>query len=375
MEYGEIREMAIKMAELNNVSRDCFDYKYTLYYDETGNFGNFILHEDSFNVDADSLFVLGGIEADDVISSEDLKKAIEPRMQGDEVKSAKVFKGNFQTCLGSYKLENFLDLVIIRGWHFHFQVLNPLYWSIVDILDSIDGFEQLGVDTKNVKSMLYSVVKANLHDAISIFHKYQYPNLKTAQDVHGFMGDMLHLVLSYKEPLSLPVYRFKVSLICLFIIGMNQDAAIFIQDEKDGELLKQLTEFYKAEIYTFTNSTLRFDRQNQIENELKNDPVVVNENIMENYSFIDSKSNAMIQCSDIAVSIISKYLRFIDLNSQGVTRLIEEFSEDQMRRFSKLNQILKSSLDYNPAFFHQTNSVEVCTIFSSLVDKYGNNNC
>ena len=82
---------------------------------------------------------------------------------------------------------------------------------------------------------------------------------------------------------------------------MNQDAAIFIQDEKDGELLKQLTEFYKAEIYTFTNSTLRFDRQNQIENELKNDPVVVNENIMENYSFIDSKSNAMIQCSDIAV--------------------------------------------------------------------------
>lgn len=375
MEYGDIREIAIKMAKMNNVTRDCFDNNYILYYDETGNVGNFVLQENSFNVDADSLFVLGGIEANDVISFEDLKKAIEPRMQGDEVKSAKVFKGDFPTCLGSYKLENFLDLVIRRGWHFHFQVLNPLYWSIVDILDSIDGFEKLSVDTISVKSMLYSVVKSNLHDAISIFNKYQYPNLKTSQDVKGFMGDMLQLILSNKEPLPLPIYTLKISLIYLFIKGMNQDAAIFIQDEKDGELLKRLTEFYKAEIYTFTNSTLIFDRQNQIENDLEKDPILVNDNLIENYSFVDSKDNAMIQCSDISVSIISKYLRFIDLYTQGVLGIIDEFSEDQMRCFGKLNQILKSSLDYNPAFFHQTNSAEVCTIFNSLVESYGNINC
>ena len=46
--------------------------------------------------------------------------------------------------------------------------------------------------------------------------------------------------------------------------------------------------------------------------ELKRKPVMINNSFVSNFTFIDSKKNIMVQLSDVAIGITSKYLSFID---------------------------------------------------------------
>ena len=48
----------------------------TLYYDESGNIKHLIVKGQSLNADVDSVFVLGGIHAEDSISTTELKSLL-----------------------------------------------------------------------------------------------------------------------------------------------------------------------------------------------------------------------------------------------------------------------------------------------------------
>ncbi len=52
-------------------------------------------------------------------------------------------------------------------------------------------------------------------------------------------------------------------------------------------------------------------------------------NTIKNYSFVDSSSNAMIQISDYVVSIIRKYVTFLDRHPEEVEYDINNFDENQ----------------------------------------------
>ncbi len=369
--YTDIRNAHKEILKSQGISPSSIDVFSNLYYDETGNIKKFVVREESFNVDANTHFVLGGIEGDGSIKFEDLKNylGVQPSVT-KEIKSKHVYTGTFEWCLKSKTLERFLDLIIERNWHIHFHSLNLLYWSIVDILDSIENITSYGSSINELKSMLYRVAKHNAKATARLFYDYQYPNLKTADEVKAFFQGVYELCKKYEEHCPQNLQLLLKILLKIITEGSKQDEAIFIQDETDHLLIKELTNFYEFEIYTYINSNLIFDNEADIIKDIKNCEYIVDNNVLSRYYFVDSKSDCMIQLSDIFVGIMAKYLHAIDVNLDNLNSYIKDFDGSQLRRFRMLNRIIKSSLEYNPPFIHQTTSIELHSALIKLINEY-----
>ena len=116
-----------------------------------------------------------------------------------------------------------------------------------------------------------------------------------------------------------------------------------------------------------------FHKNNEIDviYELNKNPISINGNNLNNYIFVDSKMDTMVQLSDVAVGIISRYLYFIDQNGTDCEKVISDtFNENQLNVFRKLNMVLKRSRDFNPLFFNQQTSLEYHGLLNNLIDKY-----
>lgn len=123
----------------------------------------------------------------------------------------------------------------------------------------------------------------------------------------------------------------------------------------------------------FKNSRIIFDNEDDIRNIICTNSIEVDGAVVTNYRFVDSKDNVMIQLSDIAVGIISKYLHAIDYEEDAIDISIAAFNDRQKENFLKLNRILKCSMDYNPVFIHQISSIEEHQILLRLIERYGVN--
>lgn len=369
LDYTSARKGIKTMLYVQGISPSAIDEKYNLYFDETGNVKKYIIRKNCFNVDADTNFVLGGIESREIITLDELKERLKIQPTTNEIKSKHIYNGAFECCLKSSKLENFIDFIKEKGCHIHFLSLNLTYWSIVDILDSIENIDLFQINY--LKAMLYRVIKSDIRSAIDIFNKYSYPDLKNSKDVSDFMNNIKKLCYAYsvqcpkhlKETLALLVENLEK--------GSLQPEAIFIQNEEKSVLVKNFREFYTQQIYTFINSNITFDKENDIMRYLNNTQFIIDGKILSNYEFVDSKSNVMIQISDIVVGIIAKYLHTIDLTTEQISHYISQFDENQLRRFQKLNNLINYSLEYNPTFVHQITSIELSNLFIKLVKQYG----
>ena len=84
--YTDIRNAHKEILKSQGISPSSIDVFSNLYYDETGNIKKFVVREESFNVDANTHFVLGGIEGDGSIKFEDLKNylGVQPSRQSED---------------------------------------------------------------------------------------------------------------------------------------------------------------------------------------------------------------------------------------------------------------------------------------------------
>lgn len=370
IDYTELRNCTKKLLVEHGIDAQCLDILTNLYYDETGNIKKFVVKEDSFNVDAGTHFVLGGIEGEGGVKFEDLKQRFGTQDNITEIKSKHIYKGTFECCLKSDKLERFLDLIIEKGWHIHFQSLNILYWSIVDIVDSInDDLIKNPETNKLLKAMLYRVVKSDESAVAKLFYDYRYPDLKTSDDIKSFMCELLCLTNKYEKICPKPLLLYLSMLQILLKKGCEQDIAVFIQNEKELMLINELTGFYEEEIRKYVNSILVFDNESDIINTISNREYIIEGNILSRYYFVDSKSDCMIQLSDVFVGIMAKYLHAIDVNIDSLGDYIGRFNEEQRRRFCKLNHVINSSLNYNQTFVHQVTSIELHHALINLVEE------
>ena len=369
IDYTDIRKDMKMLVRTQGISSSVIDMNLMLYYDETNNIKKFKLNEEKhkFNVPADAIFVLGGIEGEGTVKIKDLKSLFNLQDSVQEVKSHHIYNGVFTDCLKSERLERFLDLLIENNWHIHFDSLNVLYWSIVDILDSIDGFaSQMPTKVFMLKALFYRVMRSDLSGFFDLILRYRYPNIDS-QDITAFMNDLIFMCKSYNDPSG----AIGFSLTEWLEIGSRQKGLVFVQDEEELVMLKEFTHIYRSEICTWINSRLIMDNEIDIIYDLKKNPVSIDGKILNNYIFVDSKTDTMVQLSDVAVGIVSRYLYFIDQHGTESEKIISEsFNEYQLRVFQKLNTVLKKSRDFNPLFFNQQTSLEYHGLLNVLVDKY-----
>ena len=373
IDYTDIRQGLKKYVSAQGISPSDIDMCYMLYYDETNNIKKFKLNEEKhkFNVSADTIFVLGGIEGEGAIKIEELKSLFDLQDSVQEVKSHNIYSGTFADCLKSERLERFLNLLIDKNWHIHFISLNVLYWSIVDILDTIDGFaSQNPLKIFTLKALFYRIMKSDITGFSDLVLKYRYPNIDS-QDILAFIEEVISICETYKNS-----HEVRVKQRCIILIEWLQKATlqkelVFIQDEEELIMLKELTHIYRSEISTWINSRIIMDNEIDVIYELKKNPISINGNNLNNYIFVDSKMDTMVQLSDVAVGIMSRYLYFIDQNGTDCEKVISDtFNENQLNVFRKLNMVLKKSRDFNPLFFNQQTSLEYHGLLNNLVDKY-----
>ena len=140
MDYTKMYTGIKQMAQLYGVNEIYLERHETLYYDESGNIKHLIVKNKSLNADVDSVFVLGGIQAEDGISISELKKLLNKK-ETLELKANRDFRGDFGTILRKDIFRNILNLILHRNWHIHFCIVQVLYYAFVDIIDSIKGLD------------------------------------------------------------------------------------------------------------------------------------------------------------------------------------------------------------------------------------------
>lgn len=126
----------------------------TLYYDESGNDKHLIIKGEKLNTNYDAVFVLGGVQSEESLSIDELKDSLGIE-RTRELKAKNDLKGSFLGILKKTKVTNVLKLIEGKGWHIHFNAVQVLYYSFVDIIDSIEGLDS---DPYEFKAVLYDML-------------------------------------------------------------------------------------------------------------------------------------------------------------------------------------------------------------------------
>ena len=368
MDYTEISNSIRLMMKAQGIDEKYIDKQETLYYDESGNIKHLIVKEGQLNADSDTVFVLGGVQANDIISLEELKTALGKSLE-KEMKSTKDLKGSFVEILRKDTFRSILQLIQDKGWHIHFSIVQILYYGFVDIIDSIDGLE---VDPFVFKAELYKVLKKDPNTTVSIFKKYQYPNV-AKKDIKNFLSEIITLIdgVVTEDAERLIINPFLLRLKNYIEKAKGQKELTFIQNETSHEWVGGFKQFYKQQILSFPKKKLVFDEEKQVMNQIAEENIIINGKAPDNYSFKESGSNAMIQVCDYIVCILRKYMIFLDRLEPEVDADIQNFDEHQMNNYKLLNCVLADSLNYNPLFVHFIASQYTIAKYHMYIQKYG----
>ena len=354
---------------MSGASIEHIESEETLYYDESGNVKHLILKGGFLNAESDTVFVLGGIQAENTISLENLKSRL-GKQPTTELKAKNDLKGDFVAILKKDNFRQILELIQEKKWHIHFNAIHILYYGFVDIIDSIKGTE---ISPLEFKAELYQVLRRDFVKTINHFKKYKYPNIMDAKK-EEFIDGIISMIDERVCELASKclINPLLMSLKTLVDAAKEQKDLPFIQEEETDVWVKPFIQFYRQEILQFHKKKLRFDEEKQVQMELEKEDLKIDGKLLTNYSFVDSKTDAMIQVCDYVVSIIRKYIIFLDRTEPEVEADIMAFDEAQMKNYKLLNFVLKKSLDYNPMYLNFIVCLHTYKKFMKYITEYGN---
>ena len=139
--------------------------KYVFYYDESNNCRKFWVDDSKqqFNTDYTADFVLAGLvkkEEDTVdVSLETFRRLLKLQGNVEEIKFKKLYaKGDFLHCVKEKRLFETLSWIDKSPFYIHYTNVNNLFYTLVEIFDSIVGFDEIsefGYDYLKMKSVFY----------------------------------------------------------------------------------------------------------------------------------------------------------------------------------------------------------------------------
>lgn len=373
-DISENREIEAQIHNFQNI-----DEEYIFYYDETNNIRKFwFKDENRLNIPKKDLtknFVLGGIvhyKADAKFNLEDLKQKLHLQSTMKEIKLDHIAKGDFISCLKSKKLEVFLDWLILSDFFIHYSSLNILYWSLVDIIDSVmkENFIVIHLDLKTV---FYEFIKVDLDSFLKILYKYDYPNIKREKSIQ-FLDEVSQFIEKNRVEFieKYPFLNLKLIDIILYLLKQaDKQDLTFIMDEKDNILIEHLFPFYLRPLGIFKNSQHIFDEEKQIEDFFFSYDLFDGENKWENIKFEDSKENVLIQISDVIVGLIGKLFDYTNnLTFEQITNIRTQLNENQIKNCSSIAKLLLKSDNHSLAFNHSIQSLIDKEKFSKVLEQF-----
>lgn len=348
MEVADLRETLITAHGLTNVDR-----AYTFYYDETNNVRRLHLTPDGFNIRSPQCFVLGGIVhrgAPRPLDIAQLRNRLSLQKTVREMKLTHLGKGDFLSLLGSHRIGAFLDWLRAEGLLVHYQVIDLLYWSIVDIVDSIVSAGEathLMMVAPMLKDSLYSVLRADVDGTASLLHRYDYPNVGR-ENRQAFIGELLELAEQREEMLDhFSYYMLKG----LLQIGANLDSLPYLEDETPNVVIDGFGPFFLHRISTFINASHILDNEDQIRRYLVERQLTYRGEPLRHYRFADSLAEPGVQLSDVVSGFLGKLFSYVNRNPlETIETDVRNLDIVQSRNLARIAGLLDLSTDECPAF-------------------------
>ncbi|OFA05655.1 DUF3800 domain-containing protein [Duganella sp. HH101] len=336
------------------------DQEFTLYYDETNNIRKLLLTERGLNVTKHDNFVLGGIvlrPGQNIGDIEELRRVLWIQKSAEEIKFDLVAKGSFERVLDSRKLGQTLHWLLERDIGIHYDNLNILNWSILDIVESVvadERFNEFLPFHREMKNELHRIVLSGLQPFLAMLRRYGYPDLTKGTAGH-FISEVRQFIQSHW-----PVHVFPATEMLneMLLRAQSTQELAFLANKKRDYLIEGFEDFYLHRICNFRNSTHFFDEEPTVQAAIGGIRIV-DGNREVSFSFVDSKKVGEIQLSDVVVGFLGKYFTFVEQTPLPVLlRKRKELTRMQAANLELLAQLIDISDKASNVLLHRITTMD-----------------
>lgn len=369
MDYSKTYNYIASTGGVTNIEKN-----YLLYYDETNNPRSFKLTDNGFNVNEYEFFILGGIgfESDKPALSNDIDELYSKLLlqrNTTEVKFKHICQDakNFLSLLLEPRVITFIDWVHEKQFIIHYSYVDNFYYTIVDIVDSMEETWIDPILNRELKNQLYSLIKEDQDWFVNLLIEINYPNIKNHKKFVEKIVDWIwnknfddNFYLEYLRQ-SLKNYRYK--------------QLVFLENNEDRVTIGDYSAFYANLIVTYPNAKHVLDEESFIEKKLKENPIELSGHPGIDYKFINSKKERLVQVSDLTVGVLRYWMTFLESASiYELNSILNEASDLQKVQLKKFQEILHHSLNISTGFKHGigSNEFEIKIRFFLEYDFYKN---
>lgn len=339
-----------------------FNEEMTFYYDESGNCRKFYLTDNGFN-DPEAIkgdFVLAGIAHNGKsyeIDLASLHEALEYKEGQKELKFKHLYhnSADFVSFMGSKRATEFLEWLDKSGLYIHYSALNNLFYSLVDIVDSLwETHPMCIMYFWDIKNALYDFTIEHQDEVIDILIRHTYPDVK---DTVSFCYELCDLISKYNDD-SIYNPGFFLELFRQMLKAAGKMGKLpFIQDNEPNMLIKEYYLFYLERCEIFSKSLHIFDEEKAVEKNLSNIQLYEHGKILNHYKFVKSHENIFVQISDMIAGLLRRLFIFLDEKSIGeIKSLAEKLNENQINNFNILWRLISRSDEKSPLLIKNANT-------------------
>lgn len=350
MDINPMRERLIRAHGLVGTDRP-----YTLYYDETNNIRRLHVTAEGFNVAEPACFALGGVGhagPPRALDLAGLHKAVRLQPSAKELKLEHLGKGGFLDLLGRPKVTAYLDWVAAQDLFVHYLVLDPLYWSCVDIIDAVlvdQAMRHMIQFHRILKNDLFAVLRSDKRSVADLFFAFDYPNLaphrraEFMEALRAWVDDRDDLLDPFNHQMLKDVLK----------AGKTAKELPFIEGYEPKTLIDDFTGFYIERFALFKNAAHILDDETRIRPRLQAVDLRDGDRPLGNHRFVDSEAEAGVQISDPMIGLIGKFATYIGQSPPAY--LIADRAQltaTQRGNLKTFNSLLDRSVAESSAFFN-----------------------
>jgi hypothetical protein len=240
----------------------------------------------------------------------------------------------------------------------HFQIVDLLYWSIVDVIDSILaelGERELFGFHLLLKDSLYTILRDDVSGTAEMLGRYNYPDVGRENGVR-FIDEIRDLTTACGELLG----DFdRQMLLGVLKMARGLKTLPYLENKTPNVLIDGFGGFVASRLWLFKNSQHILDQEPHVEKYLASAGFRDGDRPLAKWRFADSKHEGGIQVSDLATGLLGKlFTYFNNVDVEQIRIDATAFSDIQRTAFRSLKALIDDSIDECPGFANYVNSME-----------------
>lgn len=244
------------------------------------------------------------------------------------------------------------------GLYVHYATLNNMYFSVVDMVDSLFASQpqfNFGQEwAQALKTSLHRFVVNHMDVLLPILHGYNYPSLDK-EDIKNFCYELSDLIQSYgDEDFYLENFRQ------LLKANGRKEELVFIEDNTPGLLVEDYSGLRDGRCAFYKDSMHYFDEEAEAELALKNTIYTLNGEKLFNFNFLDSKNERLIQISDVWVGLLGRLFAELDQSTpEMIMSKMESLTQEQKECIRIINSLIDRAERLHRGLIQSVNSIEI----------------